>query len=145
MKIKRLPLNTQGRDYVVGDIHGCFHLVHRELLRIGFNPKCDRLISVGDLVDRGPESCQVSDFLELPWVHAIRGNHEQIYIDLYSDNAITRKGSVDYLTQHQQDRGWWFALSEQDRLACVDAFNQLPLVIELETPDGPVGIVHAEV
>ena len=52
----RFAQNIAGRDFAVGDIHGCFTELQRGLDAIGFNPNTDRLFSVGDLVDRGPES-----------------------------------------------------------------------------------------
>ena len=52
--IRRFPLNRRGRDLAVGDIHGYFALLQQALNRVGFDPVCDRLFSVGDLTDRGP-------------------------------------------------------------------------------------------
>ena len=49
----RFAQNTVGRDFAVGDIHGCFTELQRGLEAIGFDPSTDRLFSVGDLVDRG--------------------------------------------------------------------------------------------
>ncbi len=46
MMIKKLPRNRAGRDWVVGDLHGCFELLRRLMKTIGFNPQTDRLISV---------------------------------------------------------------------------------------------------
>lgn len=42
--------------WVVSDIHGCYHPLMDELKQRHFNPYEDLLISVGDLIDRGPES-----------------------------------------------------------------------------------------
>jgi serine/threonine protein phosphatase 1 len=53
--IKKLPANTQGTDYVVGDLHGCFKLLERLLADVQFDKANDRLFSVGDLADRGPD------------------------------------------------------------------------------------------
>ncbi len=39
--------------WVVGDLHGCHTLLMNELERVRFDPLCDLLISVGDLIDRG--------------------------------------------------------------------------------------------
>jgi serine/threonine protein phosphatase 1 len=63
--------------YIIADIHGC----HKELLqcieRSGFNPQEDTLISLGDLVDRGPASFQVVEYIKnLPNKICIRGNHD---------------------------------------------------------------------
>jgi len=42
--------------YAVGDIQGCLDPLKALLNRVSFNPSCDTLISVGDLVNRGPQS-----------------------------------------------------------------------------------------
>ena len=49
-------INQAGRDLVVGDVHGCFRTLARALSQLEFDPSCDRLFGVGDLVDRGPHS-----------------------------------------------------------------------------------------
>jgi bis(5'-nucleosyl)-tetraphosphatase (symmetrical) len=48
--------------YVVGDIQGCFTPLQCLLDEVGFNPKNDQLWSVGDLVNRGPQSLEVLRF-----------------------------------------------------------------------------------
>ena len=45
-----------GRDWIVGDVHGCFQTLRQALAAIDFEPGRDRLFSVGDLIDRGPHS-----------------------------------------------------------------------------------------
>src|ERR1700694_5103865 len=84
MKIQHFTENKAGKDYCVGDIHGCFTLLQKKLDEIGFNETKDRLFSVGDLVDRGPESKECLDWLSKPWFHAVRGNHEQMAIDYFN-------------------------------------------------------------
>ena len=51
----KVPRNALGRDFAVGDVHGCFTRLQQGLDQLGFDPTRDRLFSVGDLVDRGPE------------------------------------------------------------------------------------------
>lgn len=53
--VKILSPNLKGKDYVVGDIHGCYSLLYTKLTQLGFDFSKDRLISVGDLCDRGPD------------------------------------------------------------------------------------------
>ncbi|MBP5140546.1 serine/threonine protein phosphatase, partial [Pseudomonas chlororaphis] len=48
-RFQRFELNTAGRDFAVGDIHGYFTKLQAALDAIGFNPAVDRLFSVGDL------------------------------------------------------------------------------------------------
>jgi bis(5'-nucleosyl)-tetraphosphatase (symmetrical) len=42
--------------YAVGDVQGCLNPLKALLSRVDFNPSTDLLISVGDLVNRGPQS-----------------------------------------------------------------------------------------
>jgi hypothetical protein len=76
--VRALPSNQKGRDFVVGDLHGCFDLLDRLLEIVRFDPANDRLFSVGDLVDRCPDSFRCISFLGSPWFHAVEGNHEYI-------------------------------------------------------------------
>ena len=85
--IKHFTENKLGKDYVVGDIHGCFEKLERELVELGFDETKDRLFSVGDLVDRGPSSEKVLYWLAKHWLHAVRGNHEQMAIDFIDGNS----------------------------------------------------------
>lgn len=66
--IPRFALNTRGRDFAVGDIHGAFEALQHALEAIGFDTEIDRLFCVGDLVDLGPESHQVLAWLGKPLV-----------------------------------------------------------------------------
>lgn len=47
--------------WVVSDIHGCYQWLMDELKRRHFNPYDDLLISVGDIIDRGPDSLKCLD------------------------------------------------------------------------------------
>ncbi|HPW54531.1 MAG: serine/threonine protein phosphatase [Thermoanaerobaculaceae bacterium] len=69
------------RLLVVGDIHGCFHELEalRRLVELG---PADLLVSVGDLVDRGPASFEVVRYFAADPVHrlAVLGNHEEKHL-----------------------------------------------------------------
>lgn len=80
MRVQRFAKNTEGRDIAVGDIHGHVSRFLLALKSIDFNPAKDRLFSVGDLVDRGPESHRCDELLAFPWFHAVQGNHEDFAI-----------------------------------------------------------------
>ena len=135
---QRFERNNTGRDFVVGDIHGCFDRLRTALRRVNFNESRDRLFSVGDLVDRGPSSHEAIDWLDYPWFNAVRGNHEQMAID-------ADLGQVD-ANLHVINGGLWFyGLSEQERNRTGQRFSELPYAIEVETADGTFGLVHAEV
>ncbi|WP_261986408.1 metallophosphoesterase, partial [Enterococcus faecium] len=63
--VKHFGPNSIGRDFAVGDIHGCFSRLNSALNTIEFDPSKDRLFSVGDLVDRGPECHLILEWLEM--------------------------------------------------------------------------------
>jgi serine/threonine protein phosphatase 1 len=136
--LKRFPRNTAGRDFVVGDIHGCFERLQYELDSIGFDETRDRLFSVGDLVDRGPSSEESIDWIAKPWFHAVRGNHEQMAIGV----AAGRHDAVNYL---RNGGGWFLSMADERQKLYAEAFDDLPYLIEVETEVGRVGIVHAEI
>lgn len=135
--IKTFAKNTRGKDYVVGDIHGCFTKLRNALYHIKFDRKNDRLFSVGDLVDRGPESEQCIQFLQKDWFNSIRGNHEEMAIQYFygrwpEDNYYVNGGH------------WFGKLNETQQYVYVEEFQKLPYAIEVETDAGLIGIVHAE-
>ena len=63
-RVPTFTANANGRDFVVGDVHGCFRTLERALTELKFDPACDRLFGVGDLVNRGPNSNEAVDWLE---------------------------------------------------------------------------------
>jgi hypothetical protein len=64
-----------GRLIAIGDIHGC-HYEFAELLdRIAPTDE-DRIILLGDLVNRGPDSGRVIDLARTQGALALMGNHE---------------------------------------------------------------------
>lgn len=131
------PVNTKGRDFVVGDIHGCFDLLSKALRDIGFDPEADRLFSVGDLVDRGPQSAQVGEWLAQPWFHPVRGNHEQMAIDYLA-------GEQECLEYRVNGGRWFIDLPAERQADIARMFGALPIAIDVETRAGAVGIVHAD-
>lgn len=143
--IARFEANTLGADYVVGDIHGAFDLLLRALDSAGFNPKVDRLFCTGDLVDRGAYSAEVISFLREPWVHAVRGNHEHMLLEMYAGGVeVPDQQALAFNVKHN-GMGWWLDVTPEQRAEVLAAFAQLPLVIEVATVRGRVGILHAEV
>ncbi|WP_204314339.1 metallophosphoesterase, partial [Klebsiella aerogenes] len=64
--------------WLMGDLHGCFALLMGRLRQLRFDPWADLLISVGDLIDRGPQSADCLGLLRCRWFRAVRGNHEQM-------------------------------------------------------------------
>lgn len=136
--LKRFPLNNIGRDFVVGDIHGAFSKLECALQEIQFNEAKDRLFSVGDLVDRGEESHLVANWLLKPWFFPVRGNHDDFAIQ------HIRKGPLETANYTKNGGAWFLDLPKDEQEAIVSALERLPLVMEVSTTSGLVGIVHAD-
>lgn len=137
--VKKVPRNQTGRDFVVGDVHGAFDTLKGAMRHAHFDTTKDRLFVVGDLVDRGPGSERVLEFLAQPYVHAIRGNHDDDIANLGLDE-LKLLGSVNW-----NGMGWISDVSDDRLLAIKDALSRLPIAMEVDTSRGRVGLVHAEV
>ncbi|MEP7273168.1 MAG: metallophosphoesterase family protein [Acidobacteriota bacterium] len=74
------------RTLVIGDVHGKLRLLDRLLIEVGYRANEDKLVLIGDLVDRGEDSRGVVDRAialkkEAPdTVVVIRGNHEEMML-----------------------------------------------------------------
>ena len=141
-----LPYNTKGRDFVVGDIHGIFDVLEDALRAVKFDPTRDRLISVGDLIDRGPLSHTVLHYLAQPWFHAIRGNHEQMFLYCMRDDTLDTAAVNNNI---KNGFGWMLQQTPQHLMAIKAAFEKLPVAIQIEgdtgKPEDRIGFVHADV
>lgn len=120
---------------VVGDVHGYFSRLRARLDEVGFDAKVDRLFSVGDLIDRGPESPQALEWIDQPWFFAVRGNHE--------DYAV-RYRTVDRANWSRYGGDWFLELDPKEQQRISERLARLPLAMEIATEKGPVGIVHAD-
>jgi serine/threonine protein phosphatase 1 len=77
-----------GDLYVIGDIHGCLAPLKRLLENLEPDLHRDRLLFVGDYIDRGPDSRGVVDYIlglkaRYPEENIIclKGNHEAMFLD----------------------------------------------------------------
>lgn len=137
MLVKHFTKNKVGRDLIVGDIHGHFSKLQKALDAIGFDENRDRLFSVGDLVDRGPESDQAMEWVANPWFHAVQGNHE--------DMAIRwPNGNMDAGNYLANGGGWNLSNPNELQREISETLAALPIAISLETESGLIGIVHAD-
>lgn len=139
--VVRFAANTQGRDFVCGDIHGGWNLVEKALSACAFDEQRDRLFCVGDLVDRGPESARFPEFLDRDWFHAIVGNHEQMAL-----RAVVDGDPEARMVWSMNGGDWIMEVPPQHGRALVEQLAALPLALELEGwgPE-PVVLAHAGV
>ena len=134
-RVRTIAVNGSGRDFVVGDVHGCFRTLARALAEVQFDAARDRLFGVGDLVNRGPHSHEAVDWLEQRFTAVTLGNHDRAALSWFEEKL---RGS------HATDHDWKDALDPRDYHRWRDALSQMPLALTVETPYGPVGVIHAE-
>lgn len=143
--VLRLEKNLLGRDFAVGDIHGCFSILEQALTEASFDPARDRIIGVGDLINRGPESKRALEFLKKDYFYTVRGNHEH---ELWKDALqMNQKGKDAVRDEYERDGlGWILSLNESEQTEFIEAFKTLPYAIEVPLKTGElVGFTHAEI
>ncbi|GGD07052.1 symmetrical bis(5'-nucleosyl)-tetraphosphatase [Halopseudomonas salina] len=104
--------------YAVGDLQGCLGPLKTLLERVDFNPSRDTLWSVGDLVNRGPDSLGTLRFLDSLGgaCIAVLGNHDLHLLATAHD--ATRLRNSDTLLS---------ILKADDRVQLLDNLRQRPL------------------
>lgn len=127
---------------IVGDVHGEIELLHALVSRLGYDraaehPDGRRLIFVGDLTDRGPESVAVVEFVAA----AVRTGLAQCVLGNHDLNIL--------LGHRKKDNGWFFGHGEslswerpaglEEQKIARDFFGTLPLALVRED----VRVVHA--
>lgn len=132
------------RVVVITDVHGCCDECRGLLKKLGFNRSSDRLISLGDTIDRGPKIYETFCFLrELKEEMGgrcvlLRGNHEQMMLDAVRGTRRDKKlwylnsgekTQFDFINHKHQIREFW------------DWYNEMPLYYR--DPDGRFICVHA--
>jgi serine/threonine protein phosphatase 1 len=81
------------RTLIIGDIHGCYNELMELLKKVHYHPAEDRLISLGDLIHKGPLSWKVLNFFYENNLEVIMGNHDWHFLEaLKSDNKMYNEG-----------------------------------------------------
>lgn len=121
------------KTFVIGDTHGCFNEYERLLEKIKPNLNKDRLILLGDYIDRGNKSYELVQALMKMQadygsekVVLLRGNHEQMAIDYYAkgDNCYLYNGGESTIRSFEQNNDYLENYLE--------VFRQMPIYIEDE-------------
>lgn len=106
--------------YVVGDLQGCFAPLQQLLHKVQFNPPRDQLWSVGDLVNRGPESLATLRYVKSlgDSFRMVLGNHDLhlLAVARYGERSRPEDTLVDIL-------------NAPDREALLDWLQAQPLLI----------------
>ena len=139
-------LDDGHRLYVVGDVHGHLATFRALLHRLNLNPE-DRVVCLGDMIDRGPNSAGVVELVRShPQIICLKGNHEHMAVQsVQMDGSfeawqpwMKRGGKSTYASYIVQAEGdLW-----QAKQAMLDDFmwlDNLPTQIVLDD----IRLVHA--
>ncbi|MCO8649025.1 metallophosphoesterase, partial [Burkholderia multivorans] len=135
--LHRHSTNLTGRDFVVGDLHGCVDALRALLHEVRFDPARDRLFSVGDLVDRGPASETALELLDRPWCHVVRGNHEEVL-------SLVARGKLPADAWRGIGGDWGADLPPERLRAYAARVDALPLVRVIGEGATRFNVLHAE-
>ena len=79
-------MESLARTLFIGDVHGCLDEL-QGLLKLLQVRSQDRVILLGDLINRGPYSAEVVEYVAEKGYEAILGNHEDHYLRNYKSDA----------------------------------------------------------
>jgi len=128
--------------YVLSDIHGQYDAFMRMLKKIKFSNK-DILYILGDVIDRGPESLKILDYImDKSNIYMIKGNHEEMMIKYYNTKNIKdyklwkRNGGLATLKRLEE-----ISLEQQE--IYLKYLRKLPLLKKIEVQGKEYLLVHA--
>lgn len=82
------------RTIVIGDVHGCLEELQELLEKLGPGPG-DRLVFLGDLLDRGPDPVGVLHLVRSLGAGCVLGNHEEKHLR-YAAHEARRRAEPRY-------------------------------------------------
>ncbi|PMB10479.1 serine/threonine protein phosphatase [Fischerella thermalis CCMEE 5328] len=129
---------TSYRRIVIGDVHGHYEGLMRLLDAIAPTSD-DQVYFLGDLIDRGPQSAQVVNFVKDSPYQCLLGNHEQMLL-----NILTKRIPTPTVQAWLYSGGQATVASYEEATIPHDHlewFDNLPTYIDL----GDIWLVHAGV
>jgi aryl carrier-like protein len=132
------------RTIIIGDVHGCANELRALIAKLGVSTD-DHVVSVGDLLDKGPDSAGAVKVLRDlrnsgVQVTLVRGNHEESHERLRRNDAVTaRSGKPNPMTRAAELREVSSSLSAED-VAFLE--TAVPL---LHIPEHGAVVVHGGV
>lgn len=127
------------RRICIGDVHG--HYQGLMTLLEAITPTAeDQIYFLGDLIDRGPASAQVVEFVRQSPYTSLLGNHELLMLEAFPNNEVFNPGLQAWLYSGGRET----VVSYGDQGISVDHLNwmrSLPTHLDL----GDIWLVHAGV
>jgi serine/threonine protein phosphatase 1 len=128
------------RQIVIGDVHGHYAglIALTHLLNLAED---DQLYFLGDLIDRGPQSAQVIEYVRSHGYPCLRGNHEEMLMEAFPNNQVHQGNFKAWLYSGGSTTLDSYEGDTARLLADVQWLRTLPLYLDL----GDIWLVHAGV
>jgi serine/threonine protein phosphatase 1 len=127
---------TNHRRIIIGDVHGHYDTLIALLDSIAPDSS-DLIYFLGDLIDRGPKSAEVVDFVMKNKYYCLRGNHEEMLLDVVGSGKV----SVELYQGWLYSGGHATVTSYDSKIPQehIDWLKSLPVYLDL----GDIWLVHA--
>ena len=125
------------RRIFIGDVHGHYNGLMQLVAMMAPTP-ADTLHFVGDLIDRGPRSAQVVEFVRQHNYPCVLGNHEQLLLNAFPDEDPNLGAFQGWLNSGGQPTLTSYPSTEA-LLEHVEWLKTLPFYLDL----GDILLVHA--
>jgi bis(5'-nucleosyl)-tetraphosphatase (symmetrical) len=80
-------MDNKERTIIVGDVHGCIDELKELIKLVSYNKETDRLILLGDLIDRGPDSVATVALAREMDLECVMGNHEHKFLKWFRSSG----------------------------------------------------------
>ena len=108
-------LDEGGNVWAIGDVHGYADTILALLDSLNLSSR-DRVVLLGDLVDRGPRSCEVIRIArENPQIFSVLGNHEEMMLNSFDVDNIE--------TMTAQQTNWFYVGGRATNQSYIDEFT----------------------
>lgn len=128
LKISSLD-DRNKRIIIIGDIHGCYDELIKLLNQVNYDCDNDIVVSVGDIMAKGPQSLEVLDFfVNNKNTFAVLGNHDYAvlrWLNVIQNNIVPIPFGLKEGSEHQN-----LANNLNDKQ--IDFLKNLPHVILIE-------------
>jgi serine/threonine protein phosphatase 1 len=124
------------RRIVIGDVHGHYDTLIKLLDSVSPSSE-DQIYFLGDLIDRGPRSADVVEFVIQNNYPCLRGNHEEMLLDVVGSGQVSMEMYQGWLYSggHATVASYNSKIPQEH----IDWIKSLPTYLDL----GDVWLVHA--
>lgn len=111
--------------FIVGDVHGCFEEFLALLKKANYDSSKHRLILLGDIINRGPHSLKMMEWVYEAKVEMVRGNNEQLLLETIKHDLFAGSSIEQLIKDMGEDIKKWvdwleaspFYIEEEDFIA----------------------------